>query len=243
LFGLGGSLMDAITYDLLFDILRYEKNKEDLQPLDKEFYIRIVEYLKSKDEILLNAHTSTTERELTRIQLNNIKKILRELYDRREKKIINLALYRIKTDSEMMNAENMLDEETALFESIYTVLSEYKSMIIDNVLLHIKPSIHAIKGIDVPSINGSQVVNSYTTESHNVTSNNSNDVSKNDSNEESDEDLDKVKSVRFVKPVPKFLGPNLETYGPFEEQDIASLPGLIAKILIRKERAEEIQMQ
>jgi len=55
------------------------------------------------------------------------------------------------------------------------------------------------------------------------------------------EDDDTAKSVRFIKPVPKFLGPELETYGPFEEQDIASLPSKVANILIRKERAEEIK--
>ena len=41
--------------------------------------------------------------------------------------------------------------------------------------------------------------------------------------------------------MPKFVGRDLEVYGPFEEEDIANLPGEIADILILKNRAEEIK--
>ena len=60
--------------------------------------------------------------------------------------------------------------------------------------------------------------------------------------EESTNGSESIKSVRFTKSVPKFLGSELEIYGPYEENDIASLPSKIANILIKKERAEEMQM-
>ena len=49
-----------------------------------------------------------------------------------------------------------------------------------------------------------------------------------------------TKMVRFVHAVPKFVGEELEEYGPFEEEDVASLPAEIARILINKGRAEKI---
>ena len=49
-----------------------------------------------------------------------------------------------------------------------------------------------------------------------------------------------VKTVRFMSAVPKFLGRELEVYGPFEEEDVANLPGEVADVLIKKGRAEEI---
>jgi len=55
-------------------------------------------------------------------------------------------------------------------------------------------------------------------------------------------EIEGIKSVRFIKPVPKFLGSEMETYGPFEENDIASLPSKIANILVKKNRAEEMQI-
>ena len=50
-----------------------------------------------------------------------------------------------------------------------------------------------------------------------------------------------VRLVRFVHPVPKFVGPELEEYGPFDEEDIASLPAEVADVIIGKGRAEEIR--
>ncbi len=50
-----------------------------------------------------------------------------------------------------------------------------------------------------------------------------------------------TKLVRFMGYVPKFVGPELEEYGPFEEEDIANLPAEVADVLISKSRAEEIK--
>ena len=41
--------------------------------------------------------------------------------------------------------------------------------------------------------------------------------------------------------MPKFAGPELEEYGPFEEEDIANLPTEIAEVLINKSKVEEIK--
>ena len=54
----------------------------------------------------------------------------------------------------------------------------------------------------------------------------------------SDEVLGKL--VRFLTHVPKFVGPELEEYGPFESEDIANLPAEIAEVLIDKGKVEEI---
>ena len=50
-----------------------------------------------------------------------------------------------------------------------------------------------------------------------------------------------TKLVRFAYRVPKFVGPELEVYGPFEEEDIANLPLEVAALLISKNRVEEIK--
>jgi len=203
----------AISYDLLFDILRYEKSREDMQSLDKDFFKKVVEYLKQKDASMLSINTSTTERELTRIQVNNIKKILQEIYDRRERKIINLALYKIKTGSEMINTNVLLEEERIMFDNLYLLFSKYKSSILDNMLNNKMPF---ADNLDTP---------------------------KSEKKKETFYDPEQIVSIRFIKPVPKFLGPELDTYGPFEEQDIASMPYKIATILISKNNAEHIRSE
>jgi DNA replication initiation complex subunit (GINS family) len=207
----------TITYDLLFDLLRIEKSREELQKLDVNFYANVVDYINSKTTIIHSPTTPIGERELTRIQLGNVKRLLVELYDRREKKIINLAIYKIKTGSGLINTESLLPQERVFFETIHASLSKYREAILDNVLEG-----KAAKEVSL-----------------NVNSAPSASLASDDS---CVDDASGVKSIRFIRPVPKFLGPELETYGPFEANDIASLPSKIAMVLIKKLRAEELHI-
>ena len=49
--------------------------------------------------------------------------------------------------------------------------------------------------------------------------------------------------VKFVSAVPKLIGIDNNTYGPFEREDISSLPIQISIILINKKRAEKIEIE
>jgi len=213
----------SITYDLLFDILRIEKSREELQKIDDKFYTNLVEYLHSKESAIDNPNTPHGERELTRIQLGNVKKLLVELYDRREKKIINLAIYRIKIGSGIISTQTLLEEEKPLFDSIHAQLSRYRSATLYNVLEGKNPVI--AQSMQEAAANPASA-----------------QYSKENSDNPEYDSSEGIKSIRFTKPVPRFLGPELETYGPFEENDIASLPSKIANILLKKERAEEMKI-
>lgn len=214
----------SITYDLLFDVLRVEKSRDDLQKLDEKFYNNVVEYINSKESVISNPNTPHSERELTRIQLGNVRKLLMELYDRREKKIINLAIYKIKTSSGMIMTDGLSEEEKPLFDRLYAELSRYRSSTINNIIEGKNPVLESARP-------------QASSKSDNVA------VSKNHGVEEKDYAAGSVRSVRFIRPVPRFLGPELETYGPFEEDDIASLPSKIADILVDKERAENMNIE
>lgn len=47
--------------------------------------------------------------------------------------------------------------------------------------------------------------------------------------------------VRFLKEVPSIIGADMETYGPFKREDVASLPLENANILIKQGLAEKIE--
>ena len=53
----------------------------------------------------------------------------------------------------------------------------------------------------------------------------------------------KNKMVRFIHAVPRFLGKELETYGPYEAEEIATLPEEIVNVLLQKNRVEEIKSE
>ena len=47
--------------------------------------------------------------------------------------------------------------------------------------------------------------------------------------------------IKFLSPVPKFVGPKRQVFGPYGKEEEANLPGEIAKLLIRKGRALPVE--
>lgn len=50
-----------------------------------------------------------------------------------------------------------------------------------------------------------------------------------------------LKRVRFLKPMPAFIGPDLETLGPFEEDEVSDLDDGIVEILLKNDAIELVQ--
>ena len=155
------------------------------------------------------------EQQKAKKQLESIYKLVSQLYDQREKKIVNMSIISVKT-GEMLDNRALLDEEKPLFDALVKLLKGSRKDILDMVLETKQPQVE-------PKIKEKE------------------SVSSNPMIEKKPEKPEKPqKVVRFIKPVPKFVGKQLEVYGPFEEEDVANLPTEIANILISKLRAEEI---
>ena len=94
---------EIMTFEALYDILRREKYNQELQTLDKNFFEKVVKYLDEKKLILdsqqqKNSIFASTEIEKTKRQLESVNKILKELYEKRENKIIQLSVSFSKTE-------------------------------------------------------------------------------------------------------------------------------------------------
>ncbi|MBI2558451.1 hypothetical protein HYW20_03955 [Candidatus Woesearchaeota archaeon] len=205
----------VITYETLFEILQREKERTDLQKLEPTFFSDIITYVKDKKKILEARSDSPfahEERKKTERQLENIYKILKELYERREKKIIHMSLDKSRTKSGLIDTTSLLKEEKVVFDALTSLLDTYRDAILYSILNekmpfmqaaeHKKPKDDFIAALDLKN---------------------------------------PTKLVRFMHNVPKFVGPELEEYGPFSEEDIANLPAEIADVLITKGKAEEIK--
>lgn len=206
----------TITYETLFELLRREKDRGELQKLDDSFFINVLRYLKDKRAIIDNGQGdlfSAEEKRKTEDQMENIMKILKELYGRREKKIIGLALEKSKNKATIIDNSVFLNEEKGLFDNVVKILDSGR----ENVLAK-------LTNLQEPVALGSFGVGGAVKEVV----------------EEKKEVKKDTKLVRFLNAVPKFVGKELEEYGPFEEEDIASLPVEIANVLINKGRVEEI---
>ena len=130
----------TITYETLYEILRAEKTKDELQELDENFYRNVLVYLKDKTKILQNAAMeenifATDEAETTRLQISNIKKIIKEIYERREKKIIDIAINKSRTNSDIIDTSNLLSQEQKFFKTITGLLDLFRHGILHQTLM------------------------------------------------------------------------------------------------------------
>ncbi|MEK6808356.1 MAG: hypothetical protein AABY14_01580 [Nanoarchaeota archaeon] len=187
---------NIITYELLFELLRKERSSDALQKLNDGFYSNVLSYIKDKD---------TNEIDI----ISNVKRMIKEIYERREKKIILLAVDKCRLGMESLNTANILNEEREIYDKTLEILLSSRSSLLESVL---RGSLQESE--PKPKPKEEQVNNTIHPKG--------------------------ITMVRFLNAVPRFVGKELEIYGPYEPEDISVIPTEIAKLLISKARAEEI---
>lgn len=193
-----------ITYEAIYEKLRNEKLKNELQDLNEDFFQHVIRYLEEKRKTLQSSESKNSIFAIeniakTKKQIENIQKILSELYERREKKIIQLAITASRTNHPQ-DSSAMTFEEKKLYFDLVNKLNIYRKDILYNILSGKPPKI----------------------------------------TEDIEEDTNELKLIRFIEPVPKFIGDDLKTYGPFEQEEVANLPIRVSEVLIKNKRAEEM---
>ena len=134
-----------ITYENLYEVLRREKYRTELQKLDSTFYQDVIRYLNEKEAILASQSKkdsifASKELEKTQILLKNVRKILKELYEKRESKIIQAALFASRSNM-AQDTSMMLQEELSFYTELNKTFSTYKGNILINLLQNQLPSI------------------------------------------------------------------------------------------------------
>ena len=201
-----------VTYETLFDLLRREKGRSELQELEKTFYEDVTDYLKEKNKTLDSGGITRGEREKIKIQLKNIKKILRELYELREKKIINLATSKVRTNSNLIDTSKLLEEEKEFFKETCELFSKYKTKILETTLLEEKN----------PEEDKQQEIKEDVKEK-----------------EQTKTTEDEIVTINILHDLPRFLGIDKKIYGPYKKGDTTKIPQATAKLLLDKKRAEK----
>ncbi|MBI2549904.1 DNA replication complex GINS family protein [Candidatus Woesearchaeota archaeon] len=204
----------TFTYESLFDMVVREKSKEELQQLSQNFFTELVSYLNEKKSAvnILNSE----EREKANRQLLNINRLVKELYERREKKILGLALARSRAGVDIIDTSALLAEEKAFFDGLVRQLDVFREGVLNSLLVAKSPK-HMAEAAEMAAEKAATAAAEGARSEENPT-----------------------KLVRFLHAVPRFVGRELEVYGPFDHEDIANLPREIAEVLIAKGRAEEM---
>lgn len=118
----------VITFETLYDIMRREKARDELQKLSESFYTDVVSYIRDKQQILESqagkeSIFASQELDKTRTQLKNVMKIVKDLYDKRESKIMHLAILSARNKDQVYDTSALLPEEHPLFGDIRNVVT------------------------------------------------------------------------------------------------------------------------
>ncbi len=202
--------MGDFTYEHLFDALRRERSREELQELEEDFYGRAQAYIAETAAEARKSDVLSADGDRLRTQLQNASKLLKELYDRRERKVMLLALNKARTGSSIIDTSALLRGERSLFEEVVNVLRARR----EDVLA--RSPAPAPKAPEAPV-----------------------KAPEPQKPPEVEEKPAPGTTVRITAQVPKFMGADQQTFGPFEEGQTVDLPERIARILIKKGRAEQ----
>ncbi|MBT3835656.1 DNA replication complex GINS family protein [Candidatus Woesearchaeota archaeon] len=221
-----------ITLETLYDFLRNEKKREDLQKLESTFYVDVVSYVREKKSLLADQKDSdnpfaTGEKEKLEYELRSIKRILKEIHEKREKKIIDIALNRSRTGSNIIDTSSMLREEKVFYTKLLANLDIYRHGVLLKLFQGELPDL----GMDHPQINievPKPVVKEEVTSQPNESAT---------PEETSSEEKHKIK---FLHAVPSFVWKDMKVYGPFEVGDETEIFPEVAALLVRKGRAEKV---
>jgi len=218
-----------ITLETLYDILMTEKKREDLQKLNETFYYDVVVYMKEKTNLLNHKKAEDDlfvvgEKEKLEQELKSIRRILKEIYEKREKKILDIALNRSRTQSNIIDTSAMLREEKEFYDFLIKLFDTYREGVLSNlsngeIPFFQKPNLTVKEPLvtepEKPLIEDNKVAVSDTPPLQ-------------------------LKKIQFTHHVPSFIWKDLKEYGPFEPEEEVEIYSEVADLIIEKGRAKEI---
>jgi DNA replication initiation complex subunit (GINS family) len=210
---------DTLSFEQLFDLLRQEREQGELVALREDFYVDVVAYLKSKQKLLDTAGNDVFSPEVDSLkkQLFSLRRVLKEIYDRREQKILHLASNAAKTSSDFVDLAALTPEEKECYKESFSLLKKYRRQLLLDIFSMKAPALSAqIEAKKVKDEAFDKRVDEIT---------------------DRFDDKASIK-VKFLRDVPKFLGKDSSAFGPFTQGDEKELPQNIAQILIKKGHAE-----
>ena len=207
----------AMSYEDLRKFQRMERADARLASFDKGFYKELSLLIKAQREA---AQASVGQADGEARVFENTIKIARDLFERREQKIILKAL-RAAHSVEPVSAEGMTSEEKKGFERLVGALRSNKQEFEKAVL----SGVGRVTAEDLRKIQHVQDIPLISPDSENVES------------VVSSEDLN-MALVRILKKVPKFVSKDLREFGPFESNDVVKLPRKEAELLVSQKFVE-----
>jgi DNA replication factor GINS len=197
----------------LREALRKEKMSPYLQELGRDFYREAQKLF----ERMLEDYKAAKDSDLTQLslklaELENLKNMINDLYETRERKIVSSALYYVKSGEEV-EFDNLTEEEEALLREIIRVIKASREKVLTGF----------VKGRTGERVEERR------------------EEGRKEIREEKRGEIPFI-TVRILKDLPSLVGVDGKIYGDFKAEDVVTLPEPNAKILVKRGDAELISV-
>jgi len=241
---------EAFTYEDIYELLRTEKFATDLEKINVNDLARIKEYLKAKEHLLkqeLNSTNIISSQKKAKIQMeiDNAFRALKDLYEIRERKIINRAILGTRMESGLKDTTNMFDTEIKLYEHLLKVLKQTKCAFFDMIEKAEGTVVEIDESDSEDNTEFVQKDDVYKSEKEKPAQV-ENEESKPSGGEslgepkDAEEPEEKINfnKVKFLQECPEVFGEDLQQYGPYNPGDEAELPEQLCSILEKQKKVE-----
>ncbi len=214
-------MAESFTYEDIYELLRAEKFSAELQKITNEELQKINEYLKIKERTISHEENTSSMNSAKKIkilnEIENARRTLSDLYEKRERKIINRSIVTIRSDSELKDTTNMLKSEIKLYEEMISLLKKNKQEFF-NIITSASGDSDFIEK-EMKEIEKMKSEMDLAEKTANI----------------------KKKKVEFLESSEQFYGEDLKTYGPYSKGNKAELPEKIANLLIEQKKVRILE--
>jgi len=117
---------ETITFEFIRSVQREERSESKLTKLPENFYEKARDYLVKKKELMKKKGSKSVS-----IEIGNIERLLEDIYNRRETKIVNHAIITARTG---IPPQNLTKEEQKFFDQLVELLNFHREKTL-NILL------------------------------------------------------------------------------------------------------------
>ena len=113
----------TVTFEFIRKIQLEEQKSSQLAKLPEDFYEAVASYLEKKRS------TSSERRDL--LEIRNIERLIKNIFERRERKLLNAAIIKVRAG---VDPVNLTKEEKDFFDKIVQLLKKRRELVLEPLL-------------------------------------------------------------------------------------------------------------
>ena len=194
-----------------------EKNSPILTDLDDDFYTNLEKYLLDL-KTRLNSESNENKNKLLEEEILNTKKIITNIYEHREKKILLTAISKARGASP--DIKNMAEVEKVFFDSILSMINKFRDEILSNKkTFNTNKTEQEFEEPESKEAESEEIKD----ETKILKKNNSNPI------------------TRVIKDMPAFVGTDTKNY-TLKKNDVVSIPEDMQEMLSKRKVVEKLEL-